>query len=349
MLSLSYDFQLGVANNGNVAAIVNNVNPERSQSFTYDSLNRLATAESQAGSGTHCWGLEYGYDIWANLLSASVTKCSAPSLSLAVNANNRITTSGYAYDAAGNMTTVAGISGSLVYNAENQMTSGAGVTHSYDGDGRRVKKSNGTLYWYGPEASGGGEVLQETNLTGGLLDEYVFFNGSRTARRNSSGLVGYYFTDHLGSSRVMVVPELSTTCYEADFYPFGGERVITNTCSQNYKFTGKERDAESGLDYFGIRSYSSSLGRFVSPDSIANDWELANPQTWNRYTYARNNPLIYIDPNGAEVELIGTEKEREKAFQLLKESVGEEAAAQLTVRTEGEGDSTRYFVDITGD
>jgi hypothetical protein len=58
------------------------------------------------------------------------------------------------------------------------MTSAAGVTYTYDGDGRRVKKDNGTLYWYGPD----GEVLLEADLSGNLLDEYIFFNGQRVAR-----------------------------------------------------------------------------------------------------------------------------------------------------------------------
>jgi RHS repeat-associated protein len=97
--------------------------------------------------------------------------------------------------------------------------------------------------------------------------------------------------------------------------------VIHN--SLTYKFTGKERDSESGLDNFGLRYDSSSLGRFMSPDSIANDWELANPQTWNRYAYARNNPLAYVDPDGAAVELIGqTDEERKKALAVLQATRG---------------------------
>ena len=222
-----------------------------------------------------------------------MTKCSAPALSLTVGTTNRITTSGYAYDAAGNMTTVAGISGSLVYNAENQMTSAAGVTYFYDGDGRRVKKSNGTLYWYGL----GGEVLQETSLSGVLLDEYIFFNGQRTARRAAAGTVYYFFSDHLGSARV-VTNATGGIVEESDFYPFGGERIITDTLNNNYKFTGKERDPESGLDNFGFRYNSSSLGRFMSPDPFAGSGRVENPQTWNRYAYALNNPLRYTDPLG---------------------------------------------------
>ncbi|MDR3712329.1 MAG: RHS repeat-associated core domain-containing protein [Puia sp.] len=64
-------------------------------------------------------------------------------------------------------------------------------------------------------------------------------------------------------------------------------------------FTGKERDSESGNDYFGARYYASSMGRFMSPDP-AGPWaaDVSDPQSWNFYAYARNNPLINIDPDG---------------------------------------------------
>jgi RHS repeat-associated protein len=77
------------------------------------------------------------------------------------------------------------------------------------------------------------------------------------------------------------------------------------------KFTGKERDSESGLDNFGARYNSSSVGRFMSPDPIQHprqsNWSmdafLATPQRWNQYTYALNNPLLYVDRDGAEAGL----------------------------------------------
>jgi RHS repeat-associated protein len=62
--------------------------------------------------------------------------------------------------------------------------------------------------------------------------------------------------------------------------------------------TGKERDAESGLDNFGARFDASSFGRFMSVDPSRLSVDLPNPQTWNRYTYANNNPLAYVDRNG---------------------------------------------------
>lgn len=66
------------------------------------------------------------------------------------------------------------------------------------------------------------------------------------------------------------------------------------------KFTSKERDVETGLDYFGARYYASTQGRFTSPDQLMASAYVGNPQSWNRYTYALNNPLKYVDPDGME-------------------------------------------------
>ena len=79
-------------------------------------------------------------------------------------------------------------------------------------------------------------------------------------------------------------------------------------CAFVYKFTGKERDTESGLDYFGARYMASSMGRFMSPDwSDAPDTvpyaEFENPQTLNLYSYGRNSPLVYNDPDGHDVSV----------------------------------------------
>jgi RHS repeat-associated protein len=111
--------------------------------------------------------------------------------------------------------------------------------------------------------------------------------------------------DHLGSSRV-VTNATGTVCYEADFYPYGGERAVTTTCAQNYKFTGKERDAETGNDNFGARYYPNNLGRFLTPDPLMASGRASNPQSWNRYAYTLNNPLRFIDPNGLEEQPCAT-------------------------------------------
>ena len=130
--------------------------------------------------------------------------------------------------------------------------------------------TTGTLYWRGT----GSDALSETDLAGNDEEEYLFFNGERIARRDTTSTgttvaVHYYFSDHLGS-HMLIENAAGTTCeQDIDLYPYGG--VEKDYCSstgvpQNYKFTGKERDSESGLDMFGARYYGSSLGRFMTPD-----------------------------------------------------------------------------------
>jgi RHS repeat-associated protein len=79
--------------------------------------------------------------------------------------------------------------------------------------------------------------------------------------------------------------------------------MLSATCAftvrlSRSRYTGKERDAESGNDYFGARYYGSSMGRFMSPDPLGG--HLENPQSLNKYAYALNNPLTNTDPTGLD-------------------------------------------------
>lgn len=101
----------------------------------------------------------------------------------------------------------------------------------------------------------------------------------------------------------MVQAGQTSPCYDADFYPFGGERDINSSCAQNYKFEGKERDAETNNDDFGARYYSSRLGRWLSADWSAAPApvpyaNLTNPQTLNLYAMVSDNPESFADLDG---------------------------------------------------
>ena len=90
---------------------------------------------------------------------------------------------------------------------------------------------------------------------------------------------------------------------ESDYYPWGGEVQMVNNDPNHYKFTGKERDSESGLDYFGARYYSNGLGRFITPDWAAKATavpyaEFGDPQSLNLYSYVRNVPTTRFDIDG---------------------------------------------------
>ena len=226
------------------------------------------------------------------------------SLNCPANTKNQLNTC-FGYDIAGNLVQNGSIA--YTYDAENRLVGTAGWTYTYDGDGKRVMKSNGstgTLYWTGV----GSDALAESSLTGIINEEYMFFNGQRVARvDHPSNLMHFYFADVLGSAGATVSingtdPATQATIdSEADYYPYGGEIPLISDPNNHYKFTGKERDTESGLDNFGKRYHASSLGRFMTPDPLLNSGQPWNPQTWNRYSYTLNNPLRYTDPLGLYV------------------------------------------------
>jgi RHS repeat-associated protein len=184
------------------------------------------------------------------------------------------------------------------------------VTYVYDGDGVRVKKSGGsaspTLY-LGESFTAG--PIAETDLSGTLKAEYVYFGGKRIARRElPSGAVHYYFSDHLNSTN-LVYSASGALEEDSDFYPYGGERGYTLGSGNHFKFTGKERDPESGLDYFGARYYGNSLGRFLTTDPVQiHPLRMLDPQRMNSYAQSRNNPIAYRDPDGRDIAAVGFSK-----------------------------------------
>jgi RHS repeat-associated protein len=114
----------------------------------------------------------------------------------------------------------------------------------------------------------------------------------------------YYATDHLGTVRfTKTVDETGTEVATSthDYEPFGVEITPTDECDNTHKFTGHERDTETGNDYMHFRFFSASMGRFQKPDSNF-DNPLSNPQGWNLYSYVHGNPVNFNDPTGHETK-----------------------------------------------
>jgi RHS repeat-associated protein len=324
VVSFSYDFHLGAGDNGDVFQIVNNRDTNRTQNFQYDALNRISQGYTNGSSPlTTSWGESYTIDPWGNLTNrAAVTgKTNTEPLSAAPSTvTNQLP--GFSYDAAGNLTQ----NGTATYNydAESRLiaTPSVGWTYVYDGDGLRVRKSNsgsnGILYW----ANSGSDTQLETSLSGAATEEYIFFNSKRVARRDASNAaVHYYFSDHLGSESV-TTSSTGTIQKEADYYPYGGELLVSGSDPNNYKFTGKERDAESGLDNFGARYDASALGRFMSPDPGELAKHLRDPQGLNRYAYTRNSPLAFVDPDGKDWQTAWNDLKTFASSVYIKATIG---------------------------
>lgn len=109
----------------------------------------------------------------------------------------------------------------------------------------------------------------------------------------------YYASDQINSTRI-ITNSSGAVAYSALFDPYGGmQKQWVNTYKPSLKFSGKERESKSEMDYFGARYYDHLRYRFISVDPVINKEEaLMNPQLWNLYSYCRNNPVTFSDPNG---------------------------------------------------
>ena len=185
----------------------------------------------------------------------------------------------------------------------------------YDGDGRRVRRIVGgeeTWQVYGID----GELLAEYKLVTGAPEatpskEYGYRNGQLLiVGDKAESKVWWLVTDHLGTPRIEVDQTGSLGSVKRhDYLPFGEEVTVgvgtgsIRTVGIGYgvstvrqRLGSKERDIETGLDYFGARYYSSTMGRWLIPDwSEAPEpvphSDLTNPQSLNLYTYVSNNPV----------------------------------------------------------
>jgi RHS repeat-associated protein len=328
------DAEIALAqNNGNVGRIKYLISGvvQYTQTFQYDPLNRLSYAvEHDNGTyndGARAWYQTFNYDPYGNRgINHANTSDNVDGANTALQladfsaVNNRISRPGFTYDAAGNLTAEPGKS--YTYDAENRLVTSTvgGVLMSqyfYDGNGRRVKKivgGVGTRFEYGA----GGELIAEWNDvdSGRVVQKDYFYKGGELIAASKVGNNGQYehaTEDHLGSPRAWTDDSGNLIAGgRHDYLPFGEELfagVGTRTSGQGYavsaqqdgqrkQFGAHERDTETGLDYFGARYFASLQGRFTSVDPLLRSGNPIEPQSWNRYSYVDNNPLIYTDPDG---------------------------------------------------
>ena len=228
----------------------------------------------------------YGYDSFGNMTRYN-------GWTPAYNANNQI--AGWPYDAAGNLLT-NGLA-QMVWDAESRISAVTGASYLYDAQGNRVESSGSsvtdTVYFNGRPMARlvNGQWTDLIYGPTGLLAEVA---GQENAEPQ------YRLLDHLGT-QVGTTDSAQLLKNPLDYNPFG--QIRSGSTADPYFFTGKERDTESGLDYFGARYYGSSMGRFMSPDWSEKQEpvpysKLDDPQTLNLYTYGLNNPLSFVDDDG---------------------------------------------------
>jgi RHS repeat-associated protein len=327
LLKLNYDYGT-TDDNGNVKSqtiTVSGMSYPLVQTYSYDSLNRLTSAEEKSNN-VQQWIQSFTFDRYGNRrinTNATTSSLVGPNPQIS-ESNNRITPQTgeqYLYDSAGNLTKDKD-GNTFVYDGENKQityNSGAGTTNGanyfYDGDGKRVKKIVGinsivTIFVY--------------DASGKLVAEY------ETNAPQTGGKIQYTTQDTLGSPRVLTNEKGEVTS-RRDFLPFGeeittlGGRTTANKYGQvdnvKQKFSGYEEDSETGLDFAQARYYSSLQGRFTSIDPIFMKVDrLLDPQRINLYAYVRNNPLVFIDPTGLDLTFELTTDEKSKKVTNLNDA-----------------------------
>jgi RHS repeat-associated protein len=276
--------------------------------YSYDTANRISQLTDLGGAHA------YSYDSIDRLTSATYPGTTSES---------------YTYDSVGNRT-ASHLSGSYAYQPFNKVTSVGGVTYTYDNNGNlltevagtattqyawdyenrltQVTLPNGTVVNYKYDALG--RRIQRTTTTGG--DERYVYDGQNVVQdldsssavvtsylggpgldnhlrqTNATSGVSYFLTDHLGSTVGLTDP--SANLVEQLTYDSFGNHVASSR--SRYTYTGRERDADTGLMYYRARSYDPQLGRFISSDPIGLNGGI------NPYAYVGNGPIRSIDPFG---------------------------------------------------
>jgi len=295
---------LCTTNNGNIRQIVlNDTMATRTQNFSYDSANRLQTAAEANG-----FAQTYGYDQYSNrwitptssLPGGNFQPTSAAWFDAATNRLQSAVGNTYFHDAAGNM--IAEAATTFAYDAEGRMirstipyATGTVITqYFYDGEGRRVKKQNQAL----------GKTLYLYDAFGRLAVEFP-------EQAFAPCTTCYLYTDQVNTTR-LVLDQGGTVMKRADHMPFGEEilngapwangrgSLYADNNPVRQQFTGYLRNEpyEWALDFANARYYRRSNGRFTSPDQPLIDQHENDAQSWNLYSYVRNNPLRLIDPSG---------------------------------------------------
>jgi RHS repeat-associated protein len=317
-LSLTYTYQasagqMGVGttagNAGQLMSVSGTIGGlTESASYSYDNYGRLVTS-NQTSNGSSAQR-RFAYDRWGNrsgvwdatsggnqIQSISLQTVSFPGTGSAPT--NRITsvTSGstlnYSYDANGNATNDG--MHSYTYDSENRVMkvdSGAAV-YAYDHHNRRYKKTVGSSVTH--YVWEGNQVVGEYNGANGVMLVSYSYAGSRLIGKTASStqvLLSDRLSVRLALSDVGVIAGRQATL------PFG-EDFAESGSQEKHHFTSYESDSESGANYAVNRQYSQAIGEFNRPDPEKNDAGQASiPKSWNRYSYALNNPVNFTDPSG---------------------------------------------------
>jgi len=328
LLDLTYNYNrnnaVGSLNGktGHLTKIINNLDNNKNREYEFDALGRLVIAKG--GTSGNLWQQNYTYDRYGNRTTVTASGVAADNSPIPIDGlpnltynayNNRITTTGFEYDTAGNQTKVKDQDGNWIkieYDAANRVRA-----VKKDSDGSMIQafqygSTNARLmdldYSYGYLkifCSTGGTTLSEYTEYAGTIPtwtkSYTFLGDSQLSTITPNGTGGesvdYNHPDKLGT-RVTTNSQNGNSTEQAHL-PFGTPLSGETTRAESKRFTSYERDVKTGLDYALNRTYDSKQGRFTQVDPIGmSAVNLNNPQTLNLYSYCANDSINHTDPDG---------------------------------------------------
>jgi RHS repeat-associated protein len=293
--------------NDNIQDIVDNLDSNKSRSFSYDALNRLQGA-------TGPWGnLTWTYDNVGNRMSY-VASGGSTNYTYYTSTNRLEALSGamsasFSYDPNGN-TESDGVR-QYTYADNNRLlriTDTAVVAeYMYNVAGQRVAKIRqpGTTIFHYDQV---GLLIGES--TGTEFDDYIYLH-DRPLGKASGSTVFYIHADHLGTPMIMT-DQSTVSVWTVEFKPFGEGAVVTGSQTLNLRFPGQYYDEEIDLHYNYFRYYSPQLGRYITADPSLSfhaapsipfrlPAELPRPQGLHPFVYGENNAITFSDPTGLAI------------------------------------------------
>jgi len=264
-LAWSYD------SGNNVLGITDSVTTANTQSFGYDSLNRLTSASGAYGK------LSYIYDAIGNRVLDSST-ATFPAL-----------------DGLGTMT-------SLTYNQTGRVSAVAAGSqqlagYSYDAFGHRLARTGTSAALYQYDLSG--HLIEETDGQGNAQADYIYLGNQPVATfAPASGKIYSLFTDRLGTPQI-ATDSSQTVMWQANYQPFGATNTGVGLITQDLRLPGQEFDSVTGWNHNGFREYIPGLGRYAHADPTG----LAGGH--NLFGYAGQSPIGAIDPSGLSCFAVG--------------------------------------------
>ena len=300
--NLTYNYPTA-SNNGKLSSVSDAVSGE-TVTYTYDSLNRLLTAN---GSG---WGEQYAFDGFGNLTTKQVTSGSGPTMTLSVNwANNQIQgVSGITYDANGNTTLIPNgtTNFALNYDVENRQISAVQtgtnlVNYGYDTQNRRIWSWAGALDTYGNATNYSTNIYTPDGrkLAAYTLAPALVYSGGSYVPTMQVTLTSS--DQYFGGRRLALMDQLGSagnnSSQYGSYYPWGEPKGTTNP-QDAWSYATYWQDSFTNLNYANNRYHSSAYGRFMTPDPYTNSGRSDDPQSWNRYAYVSGDPVNNHDPGG---------------------------------------------------